>query len=232
MHKTVLITGANRGIGAELSRHYLANGVHVIGTFRSEEGLLEEMKQAFGEQVTTLKLDVSQPAEFEQFSASLNQQPIDILINNAGISESAWAGLEKVSADNWQQMFLTNTIGPMLLTHALLPNLRASTQKVRIVGMMSSQMGSIDDNTSGGFYMYRSSKAALNAATKSLALEFASDQIACIVLHPGWVKTRMGGSNAPTTPEQSATGIINVLAEATMSDSGTFCTYNGRTLPW
>jgi len=222
---TVLITGANRGIGLELARQYSAEGWRVIGTARKPNQA--EALREFGADV--MQLDVTDQATVEQLAADLDGHEIDLLINNAGILPRM-NSLAEVDFDDYNRVLAVNTVGPVRVTRALLPNLQAG-DGMTIVNVTSG-LGSIASNTSGGFYGYRESKAALNIFTRSLAADLGPEGFVCIVIHPGWVRTDMGGTNAPVLPEDSAAGIRRVIGGLSPADNGTYWTYEGETLPW
>ena len=222
---TVLVTGANRGIGLELVRQLEARGMNVIGTAR-KPGEAGELR-ATGARV--LQLDVTDGDSIAALAQSLDGQPIDLLINNAGMMGHTGASFEKTDFTKIGATFAVNTLGPMRVTQALLPNLRAG--KHRTVLSISSVMGSIAGNQ-GGYYGYRSSKAALNMMNKSLALELADEGFTCVVLHPGWVKTRMGGEGAQISTEESVSGLLEVIAGLGPEDNARFLDYRGQEIPW
>ena len=223
--RTVLITGANRGIGLELSRQYSAAGWHVIGTARNPESAQE--LAALGAEV--MQLDVTDPASADRLSRDLGSRPVSLLINNAGILPMM-RSLEEIDMDTYERVMDVNALGPVRVTRAVLPNLRAG--QLRKIVNITSTLGSIAQNTSGSFYGYRESKAALNMFTKSLAAELGPEGFTCIVLHPGWVRTDMGGPNAPTTAQESVLGIRRVIDGLTKADNGAFFSFEGERMPW
>lgn len=232
---TVLITGASRGLGLELVRQYSAAGWQVIACCRHPERatvLCQLAAQASGA-VHVMPLDVSNVESIHRLAQSLSGLAIDVLINNAGIygseDQSDMTSLATHAAQ-WHEVFAVNTMAPVFLSSALLSNLRLGHKKT--IALMSSKMGSMADNHSGGDYIYRSSKAALNAVGKSLALDLAEQHIKLVLLHPGWVQTDMGGPRALITPEQSVTGIRTLLDNLTPENSGCFFQYDGSELPW
>ncbi len=214
---TVLITGANRGLGLEFVRQYRADGWEVVATARQSSPELE----AAG--ATVRSLDMS---DLEAVASFGLDQPLDLLIANAGTygPRDAANGSE---AREWLDTFAVNTVAPYLLAQAVLPQVKAAGGKLIAI---STRMGSIEDNTSGGFLAYRSSKTALNMAWRTLAL--ANRDVTCAALHPGWVQTRMGGANAPVTPQQSVSGMRLVIEGLSPSDSGEFFDYQGHRVPW
>ena len=214
---TVLITGANRGIGLEFARQYAADGWNVIATARHSSPELD----ALG--VTIKPLDLSDPDSVEAFMVD---QPLDLFIANAGTSQP----METEGADTaraWQAMMMVNAIAPYQLGHALLPRMSENGKMIAI----SSGMGSIADN-GGGWVPYRTSKAALNMAWSSLALEARPRGVACVLLSPGWVKTRMGGAGAEITPEESVSAMRALIERLTIDDSGRFLRRDGSPLAW
>lgn len=217
---TILISGANRGIGLELARQYRGDGWDVIGTAR--EPAQAEALRATGATVHTL--DAADPASIAALARELSDRPVDLLIANAGI----WAG-NGLDPAEWLRVLQTNTIGPALLAQALKPHVARSQIKTMIA--MTSGMGSIGDN-GGGFVAYRSSKAALNMAWNTLARDWRGDGILMAVMNPGWVKTDMGGANASITVEQSVTGIRREIAALTPERTGSFLSYDGKRYPW
>jgi NAD(P)-dependent dehydrogenase (short-subunit alcohol dehydrogenase family) len=225
MTHTYVITGCNRGVGLELARQLSARGERVVATARDVDAA-EELRAL---DVDVHPLDVADPASVERFAAAVSARPIDVLINNAGVGVRS-KPFEQVDFDEMQGFFAVNTLGAMRVTRALLPGLRAGKGK-KIVNM-TSRMGSIGDNGSGGAYAYRASKAALNMVTRSLAIDLLDEGFVCIVLHPGWVRTDMGGRRAPTPPEESAGGMIRVIDGLRRQDSGEFFDYKGERVPW
>jgi NAD(P)-dependent dehydrogenase (short-subunit alcohol dehydrogenase family) len=222
---TVVITGANRGLGLEFAKQLGARGYHVIGTARSPETATE--LKATGASVE--QLDVAESASVRAFAERLGDQPIDILINNAGILVSE-GGIEEIDVDSIARSYEVNSLGPMRVTQALLPNLRSGTRK--LVVQISSTMGSIARNDGGGYYAYRSSKAALNMLNRSLAHELEDEGFVCVVLHPGWVKTDMGGPNARIEPQESIAGMLKVIDGLNAEKNGRFYNFRGEELPW
>jgi NAD(P)-dependent dehydrogenase (short-subunit alcohol dehydrogenase family) len=223
--RTVLITGANRGLGLEFARQYSVAGWNVIGTARRPNEA--EDLTALG--VRVMQLDVTDQQSVDRLAQNLDRQPIDLLINNAGIFPMA-ATIPEIDFADIVRTLEVNTVGPMRVTQALLPNLRRG--QARIIVNITSNLGSITDNTSGSFYGYRESKAALNMFTRSLAAELRDEGFTCIVMNPGWVKTDLGGPNAPLQAPDSIAGIRAVVNRLTPADSGTFWTHEGVKMPW
>jgi NAD(P)-dependent dehydrogenase (short-subunit alcohol dehydrogenase family) len=215
---TVLITGANRGIGLEFARQYQADGWTVIATARNPDAA-DELKQLG---VEALPLDAADPSSIDALAAHLSSGTLDVLIANAGVLPR---GLD---ADGWLNGFATNCIGPTLLARALKGSMVPGGKMIAI----TSRMGSIADNDSGGAIAYRATKAALNAAWRSLSVDWRADDVALAMLHPGWVQTDMGGPGAAIDPKTSVSGMRKTIAGLTRDRSGSFLNYDGQELPW
>ena len=223
--QTVLITGANRGIGLELARQYSADGWRVLGTARRPEAATE--LQATGAEI--MALDVTDQTSVNRLARDLAGQPIDMLINNAGIQSLMWT-LDEINIDEFARLLDVNALGPVRVVLALLPNLRAG--ETRKIINITSNLSSIAGNTDGGFYGYRESKVALNMFTKSLAAELGPDGFICVALHPGWVRTDMGGPDAPLNVRESVSGMREVIKTLSPADNGTFRTHDGEEMAW
>jgi len=225
---TVLVTGANRGLGLEFCRQYAADGWNVLACCRHPE---KADKLASLANVRVLPLDVTDFAQIDRLAKELKDTPIDVLINNAGVfGDSPGLGFGQLDYAAWTRALLINTQAPVKMAEAFLPHLQRGKLK-RLVSI-SSQMASIADNGSGGSILYRTSKAALNAAMKSLAIDLKDLGIGVFILHPGWVKTDMGGPNALIDAELSVMGMRRVIAESTLQQSGGFLRFEGSVLPW
>ncbi|WP_193188041.1 SDR family oxidoreductase [Nisaea sediminum] len=222
---TVLITGANRGIGLELARAYAADGWDVIGTCRQPDAA-SELKAVGGVEIHAL--DVTDAASVAALGKTLQGRKIDLLLNNAGVNYRGGT-LAEIDYDNWAKTMDANVFGPMRVCDVLMENVLASERKQ--MGFISSKMGSIAE-CKGGSYMYRSSKTALNMAVKCLSMEFGAKGLVAVMFHPGHVRTDMGGPSAPVLPTESAAGIKSVLDGATASDNGCFYNYDGTALLW
>jgi NAD(P)-dependent dehydrogenase (short-subunit alcohol dehydrogenase family) len=219
---TYLVTGANRGIGLEYCRQLKERGNNVIAACRSAS---DELK-SLGILVET-DVDITSDESVADLVKRFDSQSIDVLINNAGIVERV--SLDRLDLNSIRKQFEVNALGPLRLTHALLNNLKSGSKVV----MMTSRMGSIDDNTSGSSYGYRMSKVALSMAGKSLSVDLKSRGIAVGILHPGLVKTRMTGfTNSGITPEQAVKGLLARIDELNLENTGTFWHSNGEILPW
>ncbi|MBL6735029.1 MAG: SDR family oxidoreductase [Shewanellaceae bacterium] len=231
MQKHILITGANRGLGLEFTKQYLAEASHVTATYRqsSTAVALHELQAQYPNSLSLVKLDITAETDCQQLGDMMRDQSIDVLINNAGIADADGHQFGELNTKNWQQVMLTNAIAPLLLTQTLIqPVVRAQGKIIFI----TSRMGSIADNNSGQRYSYRSSKAALNAAAKSLAVDLEADGIAVGILHPGWVQTDMGGSNAWITAEQSVAQMRERIEALNLGNTGHFLHADGTNLPW
>jgi NAD(P)-dependent dehydrogenase (short-subunit alcohol dehydrogenase family) len=230
---TVLVTGANRGIGLELVRQYADSGWRVLACCREPTRAceLQEIARARGARVTAHALDVTDAPSRLALTKSLAGEPIDVLIHNAGIYGPNGVRLgHNTDEDAWIEVLRVNTIAPLKLTELLVDNVAASRR--RTIAVMSSGMASITDNTSGGAYLYRSSKAALNAIARSLAHDLVSRRIIVVALCPGWVQTDMGGTKAPLPVASSVGGLRQVLDGLSRADSGSFIRYDGTRVPW
>ena len=225
-----LVTGASRGIGLAMVKKLLTAGHTVIGACRNPDGArdLWEIQSDYKTRFRYVKLDVADPATIDALGAQLKDETIDVLVNNAGVLKGAGESLASLSFADVVKSFEVNTIGPMRVTKALLPCLQRSANP-KVVNM-TSMMGSIADNKSGGYYAYRMSKTALNMFNKCLSLEFPT--ITAIAMHPGWVKTEMGGATAPTEADESVDGIIRVTNGMTLKESGRFVDFTGKSIEW
>ena len=228
---SVLVTGSNRGIGLEWCRQYLEAGWRVFATCRYPEtadALRERLRSH--PRLSIHRLDVTRPESIYALRAELQHETLDVLVNNAGVYLEKYAPTPALRFDEWRQTLEVNPLAPLRVTEALADLVAASDRK--LVVTLSSHMGSIADITAAGDTYYRSSKAALNAAMKGLAIALAERGVGVMLLHPGWVKTRMGGADAPLTPAESVAG-MRALAEAfSMAMSGRFLRYDGTEIPW
>lgn len=231
-HKTVLITGANRGLGLEFVRQYAAEGWLVLACYRdpNRSQALFQLQKEYAESIFLYQLDPTHEDELHALSKKLNDVPIDVLINNAGQYGPSQNTLNNSDTQQWLEIFRINTIAPLKMAQAFLKQLQEGKQKKII--MISSKMGSIADNTSGGSYVYRSSKSALNSVAKSLSIDLKEKGIVVVVLHPGWVKTDMGGPNALIEAEESIFNMRKLINSLTLKDSGQFFDYMGQVLEW
>lgn len=228
----VLITGANRGIGLEFVRQCYRRGWRVFACCRNPhnaDNLFAIAKLSNG-LISVHIADLGDTGTLQALAYELRNESVDILINNGGVYGSARHSFGQIDADDWLNTFRINTIGPTKLVEYLHPHLCAG--KRRLVACMSSKMASMADNGSGGSYIYRSSKAALNAVVKSLSVDLAADGITCVALHPGWVMTDMGGPDAEISAQQSVTQMLLTLTNASSNDSGRFIDIDGSDIPW
>ncbi|MCP5163294.1 MAG: SDR family oxidoreductase [Hahellaceae bacterium] len=221
MSNLVVVTGANKGIGLEFCRYYVQQGMQVVAVCRQPS---EELN-ALGCEIIS-DVDVANEADVARLAARLEGRKIHLLINNAGIFTHQLLPQPDFAAI--EQQFAVNAMGPLRVTTALLPCLTEGSK----IGLITSRMGSIRDNTSGGYYGYRMSKAALNAAGKSLAIDLRSRQIAVAILHPGFVKTSMVGYAGDISPQTAAQRLAQRLDDLTLETSGTFWHSSGEILPW
>lgn len=232
MPETVVITGANRGLGLEFARSYAAQGHRVFACCREPERA-EALTRLAGRsdgQLSVHPLNVANESHRQALAAVLTGTAVDVLINNAGMYPHRGVGFGELEASQWLEGFYVNAIAPVLLAQVLVNNIAASQR--RLIASVSSKMGSVTDNRSGGAYAYRSSKSALNMGMRSLAHDLEDRGIAVILLHPGWVKTDMGGVNAMITVETSVEQMRAIIDRATLEDTGTFFDRNGETIPW
>ena len=229
---TVLVTGANRGLGLEFCRQYGKAGWNVLACCRNPDLAIELNELAHeNPHIQVCQIDVLDRNSIDILANDLKGRTIDLLIANAGVyGDSKGHAFGNLEYTDWINTFEINVLGVVKMTEAFLPNLKNS-QKPRIA-VLSSQMGSIEDNGSGGSILYRSSKAALNAAMKSLSIELQNDNIGVLIFHPGWVKTDMGGSHALIDTETSVIGMMKEISEFKMSKTGRFIKYDGTQLPW
>jgi NAD(P)-dependent dehydrogenase (short-subunit alcohol dehydrogenase family) len=222
---TVLISGANRGIGLELARQYAAEGAEVIAGVRDPDAARE--LKALGA-VKLHRLDVADDASVKAFRREVGDRSVDILIANAGVGGGG-NRLGGFDYDAWLQVMNVNSLGPVRLAEAFLPNLKAGRDKTLVA--ITSTLGSSATHA-GDMFVYRASKAALNNIWTGLAKALKSDGIVCLPLHPGWVKTDMGGHGAPLDVVQSVQGLRAVIADAGPAQSGHVFDYQGKPLPW
>lgn len=217
----VVITGANRGIGLELARHYARSGCDVIGVCREASAELKDVAAKVVEGV-----DVTQDAGLQAMIAALANQRVDLLINNAGLLQDEQLG--SIDLDSIRKQMEINAYAPLRVAEALIANIPSGGK----IANITSRMGSIADNDSGGRYGYRASKAALNAFAKSLAIDLKLKGIAVALLHPGFVKTRMVNFGGLITPEESAKGLAARIEELNLENTGSFWHQNGELLSW
>ncbi len=228
---TLLITGANRGLGLEFARQYAADGWQVIACCRKPDAADALNALADGNPAIEVHaLDVTDGERLAALASSLRDRPIDLLLSNAGIYGPRGANFGSVPAADWLRVFEVNSVAPLMLAQAFAEQVAASERK--LIAVVSSKMGSIDDNGSGGSYIYRSSKTAVNQVVKSLSVDLRERGITVVTLHPGWVRTDMGGPSAEITVEHSIAGMKAVLDGAGPAQSGQFIEYDGNPIPW
>lgn len=231
MAETVLITGSNRGLGLELARQYADEGWNVLATCRDPEAAedLRALASSHGDRMHLLRLDVAQESSLMELVGEIEGTAIDLLVNNAGtMGERGF--IDEVGPDEIARVFDVNVVGPYRVTRTLLPYVQKGAG--RTIAFVTSKVGSIGDGPSGGMYPYRISKTALNMLGANLAVDLRDREITTVLLHPGWVRTRMGGPSAPTSVEESVSGMRRVLAGLSLEDSGKFFHAEGHEIPW
>lgn len=224
---TALILGASRGIGLEFVRQYRADGWRVIATARSDTGL--SALHALGAE--THRVDLTDAGEVAGLGWKIDGESLDVAIYNAGVIGPRTEGAQPISVEDFDDVMHANVLGPMMVLPLVLPFVETGRGgKGGVLAVLSSRMGSIGTMESNRSWLYRVSKAAVNAALKSVSLD--ARHAICVALHPGWVRTDMGGSTADLSPQQSVSGMRRVIADATRQDNGTFRNYDGAVLPW
>ena len=226
---TVLITGANRGLGYEFVKQYSENGFEVLACCRNKNNAkeLEELAEN-SNKIKVYELDVGNAKAIKSLSQQLKNEKIDVLINNAGIYRSSTVG--NINYDEWIESFKVNSIAPYQIVENFLNQIMNSDLK-KVVSI-TSKMGSIDDNTSGGSYIYRSSKTALNSMMRCLTHDLKNQGVATLTLHPGWVRTDMGGPGGWIDSFESVQGMIKQIDKLTIDDSGNYLDYAGKSINW
>lgn len=229
----ILITGSNRGLGLEWVRQYASEGCRVFAACRHpcEANDLQSLVDKH-DKVSIHRMDVTKPDEINALAVDLLEQPIDILINNAGIYlEKYWdVGLRKLNYQDWIKTFEVNTLGPVRVTEAFMDNIARSSRRQVVV--TSTHMASIADIAEPGAYYYRSTKAALNAVMEGLSHELEEKKVGLLILHPGHVQTRMGGGGTSLMPPESVRGMRALVDQFTMKNTGRFFRYDGLEMPW
>jgi NAD(P)-dependent dehydrogenase (short-subunit alcohol dehydrogenase family) len=226
---TLFITGANRGLGLEFVRQYAIDGWQVIASCRDpfEAKALQSLKKNYAN-ISIIKLDVANFDEIYQIAETIKNVTIDLLINNAGIYLDR--ATDRINVDDWVQTFKVNSIAPVILLNAFKSHLANSELKKAVT--LSSKMGSIEDNSKGGSYLYRSSKAAVNMAIKTASIELKPFGISVATLHPGWVQTDMGGPDGLIDIPTSVNGLRLVINNLSLANTGHFIDYQGKSIPW
>jgi NAD(P)-dependent dehydrogenase (short-subunit alcohol dehydrogenase family) len=229
---SALITGANRGLGLEFARQYLGDGWQVYAACRNPASASELRRLAGNsdDKLQILAMDVTDPASIDAVATELDGQAIDLLLNNAGIIGPQGQTIGNIDYEAWAEVLAINTMGPMRVSEAFVEHVARSDRKLIVT--LTSGMGSIADNTSGGSILYRSSKAAVNMVTRSLAIDLAPRGITCVVVNPGWVRTDMGGPNANLQPAESISALRRLIATLGPEQSGKFFNHTGREYPW
>lgn len=222
--KSVVITGANRGIGLELTKQFLDNGSKVYATFRSDSGGLEQIDNP---NLKTYQLDVRDGDLIQKLVESIDGE-VDLLINNAGVADGRWQSISEIDMEYALEVINVNAISPLLVTQKFQNKMKNGSTIV----MISSLMGSISDCMSGRSYAYRASKSALNMFSIAMKNELQNEGISVLILHPGWVATDMGGPNATVSPEESVSGMIERINEHDLEMSGRYVEYDGTPIEW
>jgi len=229
---STLITGANRGLGLEFARQYLTDGWEVFAACRDPGSAseLHRLAESIKGKLQILAMDVADPASVGAAAAELDGRAIDLLLNNAGIIGPRGQTVGNMDYRSWAEVFAVNTMGPIRVSEAFVEHVARSDRKLIVT--LTSGMGSIADNTSGGSIVYRSSKAAVNMVVRSLAIDLAPRGITCVVVNPGWVRTDMGGANATLEPAESISRMRRLIATLGLEQSGKFFNHTGREYPW
>lgn len=224
---TILITGAGRGIGLSLARAYADAGWRVLGGARDPA----KAQELAALPVEVMPLDPGSDASVAALAASLSGTPIDLLFNNAGMmGPRERQVLGDIAYEAWGEVMAVNVMAPVRMADAFSDHVAASERKQ--IAVVSSIMGSLAENTAGGYYLYRSSKAAVNMAARSLAADLGPRGITVVMFHPGWVRTDMGGPSAAVSPTDSAAGMQRVMSEVRPKDNGRFFNYDGSEIAW
>ena len=230
--RTVLVTGANRGLGLEFVRQYAEDGWRVFAACRAPKAAreLKELESRHAGRIAVHALDVTDGESVKGTSGRLRGEPIDLLLNNAGVGGPPGQKIGSFDYAAWARVLDANVLGPARIIEAFVENVAKGRDK-RIV-TVTSRMGSIADNSSGGSHAYRSSKAGVNAAMKSFSIDLAPRGITCVVVHPGWVRTDMGGAGGKLAPAESVKSLRGLIASLKPKDSGKFFNVDGKELPW
>lgn len=225
----VLITGANRGIGLEFTRQYAADGWKVLACCRDPESAaaLQTLASA-SKNIQVIALDVGNFSQIDSLALQLKNEAIDVLINNAGVYPHSNFG--DTNYEDWAEAFKVNSMAPLKMAEAFVQHIARS--QLKKIATLSSKMGSIDDNTSGESYIYRTSKTAVNMAMKSLSIDLKPYGISVVTLHPGWVQTDMGGANGLINTQTSVTGLRQVIADLSLQSTGQFIAFDGKSINW
>lgn len=229
---TVLITGANRGLGLEFTRQYLADGYAVIAACRNPSAAhaLQELEHAAKGALSVIEADVADTASVKAAAAAVQAPTIDVLVNCAGVFGTGANTIGSLDYDAWRAVFEVNVFGPARVCEAFLDRVARSDR--RLIVTITSGLGSLADNSTGGYIPYRTSKAAVNMLMRSAAIDLKPRGVTCVVVNPGWVKTDMGGPNAQLSPEESVGALRRLIEKVRPRDSGRFYNYDGREYPW
>ena len=228
---TVLITGTNRGLGLEFVRQFLQQGDKVIASCRDSYQAPElQALVDTNASLSLMNLDVSDEQSMASFASTLGDTAVDVFVNNAGVYGPRDANFGKVKSVDWESVMKVNAIAPLLLTQKIISNLRLGNGRKLVY--VTSKMGSIEDNRGGGSYIYRSSKTALNSVVRSLSVDLREEDFSVAVLHPGWVRTDMGGPSGLIDVTTSVSGMMSVIEGLSPAGSGQFLNYDGSIIPW
>jgi len=229
---SVLITGTNRGLGFEFARQYAADGVRVVAACRNPAAAdaLGQLEQTTEGRLSVIAMDVTDAKSVGNAAAQLKELAIDVLINAAGIAGPSGQTTGNVDYKAWTEVLEVNTMGPLRVLESFMEHIARSER--RLVVTITSGMGSLADNKSGGSIAYRSSKAAVNMVMRSAAIDLAPRGISCVLVNPGWVRTDMGGPKAPLSPQESVTAMRQLIDTFGPKHSGNFYNYDGREYPW
>jgi NAD(P)-dependent dehydrogenase (short-subunit alcohol dehydrogenase family) len=229
---SAFITEANRGLGFEFARQYLTGGWQVYAACRDPDSATElhRLADAGGDKLQIVALDVTHPANVKSAAAELDAGAIDLLLNNAGVGGALGQTVGNIDYKAWAKVLEVNTMGPLRVSEAFVEHVARSERKLIVT--LTSGMGSIADNASGGAFAYRSSKAAVNMVMRSLAIDLAPRGITCVVVNPGWVQTDMGGPHATLTPAESVSRLRRLIDSLGPAQSGKFFNHDGREYAW
>jgi NAD(P)-dependent dehydrogenase (short-subunit alcohol dehydrogenase family) len=229
---TALITGSSRGLGLEFVRQFATAGCHVIATCRNPESAtkLRAEAEAAPSQIEIHRLDAASQESIRELARQMKGRPIDFLVSNAAISGNKTGAANELDEQTWIEVFRANTMGPTFLAGEFADCVAASER--RVMAFISTRQAIIKDNVRGRYYMYRSSKTALNACVKNLAIDYGPRGIACMAFHPGFVRTDMGGPNGAIDAPTSVTGLMKLLQAARPEHNGRFFEYTGIELDW
>ena len=230
---SVLITGSNRGIGLEWVRQYAGEGWHVFATCRHPEEARELLDMAkILTNISVHRMDVTKPDEINAVAVELLEEPIDVLLSNAGVYlEKYWdVGLRRLDYEDWLYSFRVNALGPVRVVEAFIDHVARSEKRLAVI--TTTHMASIADIAAPGAYYYRSTKAALNAVMEGISHELKAKGVGLLLVHPGHVRTRMGGKETELYPPESVQGMRALVDRFSLEDSGRFCRYDGEEMPW